>query len=100
MTRTLLDLVDSYNPNAALDHAYTIPSSWYTNTDLYNLELNTVFSNSRHLAARRDQLQEPGQYVTLDVANEPIVLVRDDEGVLRGFFNVCRHHAAAVMTEP
>ena len=94
------ELIDNYDSSAPLDLAFTIPSSWYTSQELYDLELNTVFSNSWHLAARRDQLQEPGQYVTLDVANEPIVLVRDDEGMLRGFFNVCRHHAAAVMTEP
>ncbi|MGI8898240.1 MAG: aromatic ring-hydroxylating oxygenase subunit alpha, partial [Pyrinomonadaceae bacterium] len=49
---------------------------------------------------RVDQVREPGQYVTSDIAGEPIVVVRGTEGVLRGFFNACRHHAAAVMTEP
>jgi choline monooxygenase len=38
--------------------------------------------------------------VTTDIAGEPIVIVRGSDGELRGFFNVCRHHAAAVMTEP
>jgi choline monooxygenase len=38
--------------------------------------------------------------VTGEVAGEPIVVVRGNDGVLRGFFNVCRHHAAAVMTAP
>jgi len=33
-------------------------------------------------------------------AGEPIVVVRGNDGLLRGFFNVCRHHAAAVVTEP
>ncbi len=39
-------------------------------------------------------------YLTAHVAGEPIVVVRGADGVLRAFFNVCRHHAAAVMTEP
>ena len=65
-----------------------------------NLELETVFSQSWQLAARADQLAEPGKYVTTDIAGEPVVIVRGNDGVLRGFFNVCRHHAAAVMTEP
>ena len=44
-------------------------------------------------------MRDPGQYATTDIAGEPIVIVRGGDGELRGFFNVCRHHAAAVMTE-
>jgi choline monooxygenase len=100
MIPNIRQLIDSYDPNAPLDHAFTIPSSWYTNRDLYELELKTVFSNSWHFAARKDQLEKPGQYVTTDIGSEPVVLVRGGDGVLRGFFNVCRHHAAAVITQP
>ena len=100
MIDDLQRIIDSYNPNSSLDRAYTIPASWYVNEHLYDLELRTVFTDNWHLAGRRDQLQKPGQYVTADVGTEPIVLVRDGDGVLRAFFNVCRHHAAAVMTEP
>ena len=46
-----------------------------------------------------DQLREPGDFVTTEIAGEPIVIVRGSDKQLRGFFNVCRHHAAAVMTE-
>ena len=94
----LQGIIASYDPNAPLDHAFTIPSSWYTNRDLYELELKTVFSNSWQYAARRDQLESPGQFVTTDIAGEPIVVVRGNDNVLRAFFNVCRHHAAAVLT--
>src|SRR5688500_9974883 len=96
----LEDIIRSYDPRLSLDRASTIPSSWYTDKDLYDLEIKSVFSNSWQLAARLDQVVQPGQYVTTDVAGEPIVVVRGNDGVLRGFFNVCRHHAAAVMTEP
>jgi len=100
MTNQLRDLIVSYNPNDPIDRAFTIPSSWYTNIDLYSLELQTVFTNSWQLAARIDQLERPGQFVATDVGTEPVVIVRGADNVLRGFFNVCRHHAAAVMTEP
>ncbi len=100
MKPSLREIIDSYNPDAPLEEALTIPAPWYTDQTLYNLELQTVFANSWHLAARVDQLCEPGQYVTSDIAAEPIVVVRGSDGVLRGFFNACRHHAAAVMTEP
>jgi len=100
MKPSLLEIIDSYNPNAPLEEALTIPAPWYTDQTLYNLELQTVFANSWQLAGRVDQVREPGQYFTSDIAGEPIVVVRGAEGVLRGFFNACRHHAAAVMTEP
>ena len=100
MTNQLRDLIDSYNPTDPIDRAFTIPSPWYTNIDLYSLELQTVFTNSWQLAARIDQLERPGQFVATDVGTEPVVIVRGADNVLRGFFNVCRHHAAAVMTEP
>ena len=100
MKSPLDQIIDSYNPNAPLDHAWTIPASWYTNQDLYQVELKNVFMQSWQMVARCDQVSEPGRYVTSDVAGEPLVIVRGQDKVLRGFFNVCRHHAAAVMTEP
>src|SRR5215211_4448699 len=99
MTSALEKLVGAYDPSRPLDHASTIPSSWYVDKNLYELELKTVFSNTWQLAGRLDQVSQPGQYVTTDIGGEPIVVVRGSDGVLRAFYNVCRHHAAAVMTE-
>lgn len=99
MDANLRALIEDYDATASLERAFTIPSSWYTNRDLYGIELNTVFSRSWQLAARADQLTRPGQYVTTDIAGEPIVVVRGRDNAIRAFFNVCRHHAAAVMTE-
>ncbi|HYR74456.1 MAG TPA: SRPBCC family protein [Pyrinomonadaceae bacterium] len=100
MKASLKDLIDNYNPEAPLAEASTIPSAWYTDQRIFDLEKQTVFSRSWHVVARVDQLRAPGNYVTTEMAGEPIVVVRGNDKVVRGFFNVCRHHAAAVMTEP
>jgi phenylpropionate dioxygenase-like ring-hydroxylating dioxygenase large terminal subunit len=100
MNPFLQDIINSYDPTMPLDQASTIPASWYTDESLYQLELQTVFTRSWQMICRADQLQDPGQYVTADFGNEPIVVVKGNDNVVRGFFNVCRHHAAAVMTEP
>ncbi|MCU1268194.1 MAG: Choline monooxygenase [Acidobacteria bacterium] len=97
---SLHQIIESYDPGAALENAWTIPAPWYTSEAVYELELKTVFARSWQICARADQLFEPGRYVSTEIAEEPIVLVRGHDGVLRGFFNVCRHHAATVMTEP
>jgi choline monooxygenase len=59
-----------------------------------------VFSTTWQVIGQVDQVEKPGQFVTTGVAGEPIVAVRGNDGVLRSFYNVCRHHAAAVVTEP
>ena len=97
---SLSEIINAYDPNAPLAEASTIPSSWYTDERVFELEKQAVFSRSWQVAARFDQLRETGDYVTTEIAGEPIVIVRATDGELRGFFNVCRHHAAAVMTEP
>jgi choline monooxygenase len=93
------NIIASYDPEAPLAEASTIPSSWYTDERVFDFERQTVFSRSWQFAARVDQLEEPGDFVTTEIAGEPIVIVRGSDNVVRGFFNVCRHHAAAVMTE-
>ena len=100
MAVSVKEIIESYNPNAPLAEALTPPSSWYVDPRILELERRTVFARSWQMVGRADQVRVPGQYIACDVAGEPILVVRGTDGVLRGFFNVCRHHAAAVMTKP
>lgn len=100
MAASIKELVESYNPKLPLAEASTPPVSWYVDPRIARLERQTVFARSWQLAGRADQLSEPGQYVTFALAGEPIVIVRGKDDILRGFYNVCRHHAAAVLTQP
>src|SRR5215472_9568637 len=100
MEASIREILDSYDARAPLENAWTIPAPWYVDERIAELERTTVFSKSWQMVARIGQLAEPGQYVTAMLAGEPIVVVRGEDGVIRGFFNVCRHHAASVMTEP
>jgi len=97
---SLQEILASYDDTAALERASTIPAPWYVDSRVAELERQMVFSKTWQLVGRIDQVEKPGQYVTANVAGEPVLVVRGNDGVLRGFFNVCRHHAAAVMTEP
>jgi choline monooxygenase len=63
------------------------------------LERTNVLSTTWQVVGRLDQVRDKGHFFTADVAGEPIVVVRADDGPLRAFYNVCRHHAAAVVTE-
>ena len=99
MDSSLKELLSLYNVDARLEDAHTIPASWYVDERIADLERKNVFGHNWQPVARIDQLREPGQYVTAEIAGEPVVVVRGNDQELRGFFNVCRHHAAAVVTE-
>lgn len=100
MRSSIEQILASYNERAPLAQASTIPAAWYVDTRIADLERQSVFSKTWQLVARTEQVTTPGQFVATTVAGEPIVVVRGNDGVLRGFYNVCRHHAAAVVTQP
>ena len=97
MAASVKEIIDIYNPDAPLAEALTPPSSWYVDPRIFELERSTVFARSWQMVGRADQVREPGQYITCELAREPILVIRGNDGNLRGFFNVCRHHAATVV---
>ena len=100
MPSSIESILSIYDDQAPLSQASTIPAPWYTDPRIAELERLSVFSKTWQLVARTDQVQSPGQFVATTVAGEPIVVVRGNDGILRAFHNVCRHHAAAVVTQP
>ena len=100
MPRSLGDIIGSYDADAPLERAWTIPADWYLSSEVMELERRTVFAHSWQVAGRSDRVRVPGQYLSCALASgEPIVVVRGRDDVLRGFFNVCRHHAAAIVNQ-
>jgi choline monooxygenase len=95
---SIRQIIENYDPKAPLAEAWTIPAAWYLDRRIAELERLKVFSRSWQLVGRAEQVSKPGQYITRELAGEPLVVVRGNDQILRCFFNVCRHHAAAVMT--
>ena len=97
---SVAEILAAYDDQAPLSRAFTIPAPWYVDSRIAELENQAVFSRVWQVVGRAEQLAQPGQFVTAQVAGEPIVAVRGADGELRAFYNVCRHHAAKVVTEP
>jgi choline monooxygenase len=85
-----------FDGSLPLASARTIPAEWYTSDEVARRERERVFGDVWLVAGRVDQVANPGEYFTCDLAGEPIVVVRDEAGTLRAFYNVCRHRAARV----
>jgi choline monooxygenase len=93
--RATLAACDADRP---LDRARTIPATWYRDPDVYALEQRAVFAGTWQAAGRLEELAAPGDFVAVEIAGEPLLLVRGEDGELRAFFNVCRHRAAPLVT--
>jgi choline monooxygenase len=99
MERNVRDVVNLYNPHDPLEEAWTIPAPWYFDLRIAELERASVFGATWQVVGRTDQVRDNGQFFTAELAGEPLVVARGEDGRLRAFYNVCRHHAAAVVTE-
>ena len=71
----------------------TLPGRDYHAPDVFELEREKVFFREWFYAGRADHAPEPGDFLTVDVVGESVLVVRGKDGELRGFYNVCRHRA-------
>jgi choline monooxygenase len=76
-----------------ISRAWTLPAALYADAVVFAVEKKKIFSATWQVIGRRDQVANPGDYFTAEVSGEPLLIVRDAEGGLRGFYNVCRHRA-------
>src|SRR5262249_28186285 len=99
-TGILESLLSGFDPELPLDRARTIPNSWYTSPQVYEAERRAGVGRAWEVVRRPRPGVGPGSLVTAEIAGEPILVVRGDDGTLCGFFNVCRHRAAPILNEP
>ena len=78
--------------------ALTLPFSWYSDEELLRRERSLIFARSWQYGGRADQVAGPGSFLATDASGIPLLVVRDGEGELRAFLNVCRHRGS-VLTE-
>jgi choline monooxygenase len=69
----------------------------YTEADVLAFERARLFAHSWSLVADGAQLSSPGSYVTANVHGSPLAIVRDQDGALRAFHNVCRHRGITLL---
>lgn len=96
---SLHEIIAQFNAARTLEEAETIPSLWYSSKDLFSLEMQTVFSDAWQLAARTEELEEPGDFKRFALGTEDCILIRDKENQLRSISNICRHRGTEIVTQ-
>src|SRR5204863_3357776 len=82
--------------DSKLEHASTLPSRYYNDAAVLADENRSIFARTWQLAGRADHVAQSGQFFTANVAGEPLLIVRGNDGVVRAMSNVCRHRAGPV----
>src|SRR5690349_10318478 len=84
--------------HAAVPKGTALESRLYLDPKLETAEDELIFERTWQLAGHVCALPKPGSYATARAGYQPVLVVRDDEGQLRAYFNVCRHRASCLLT--
>ena len=76
--------------------AETLPPECYTDDDFYAFEKEAVFNHEWLCVGREDWVREPGDFFNTSIIDEPILVVRDRDGMVKAMSSVCQHRAMLV----
>lgn len=76
--------------------AHTLSAHEYLSSGVYEKECESIFSRTWQVVARTADLTRHGDFVPATILDQPIVIVRDHNGAISGFHNVCRHRAGQI----
>jgi Rieske 2Fe-2S family protein len=79
--------------------AHTMPREYYASSEVLADEQQRLFPHMWHCAGRASSLAQPGDFIVREIAGESLIVVRGRDGVLRSFFNVCRHRGTRLCRE-
>jgi Rieske 2Fe-2S family protein len=77
----------------------TLPQEYYTSAEVFAREVERIFKSGWYCAGHASRIAEPGQYFLQDLFNESLIVVRDRQGGIRAFYNVCRHRGTRICEE-
>jgi glycine betaine catabolism A len=92
-------MIDLSRMRALLDSrlpGHTLPQEFYTDPEIFEFDLEAIHSRSWILVGIEGELPLAGSYLATTVGRSPVVIVRDHEGTLRSFYNICRHRGAQI----
>jgi Rieske 2Fe-2S family protein len=78
---------------------WSLPGDFYRGDTVYLLDLDRVWRRGWLFAGHACEIPKPGDYFTLEVDTDSIIVVRDDDGEIHGLHNVCRHRGSVICTE-
>lgn len=90
------------NPEAvrALVQPDRVHRDLYTSAELFELEQEHFFANTWNYAGHESQIPEQGDYLNVDIAGRPLIVVRHTDGTIRAMMNRCAHKGSRLVSAP
>jgi Rieske 2Fe-2S family protein len=85
--------------NGLTTHTLGLPADSYFDARHYEHELQRIWYRNWFYVCRSSEMAQPRSFRTVELGSQRLLLVRGDDGVLRGFHNTCRHRGAALCRE-
>ncbi len=92
----LRDIATGYDSDPA--KSLSLKADAYTETAWFEADQRAILARSWQWVCHVEKVREPGSYIAVEIAGHPVAVVRDRDGVLRAFYNVCKHRAHALLT--
>ncbi|MDZ5456206.1 aromatic ring-hydroxylating oxygenase subunit alpha [Azohydromonas lata] len=78
---------------------YSLEAPFYLSEEIFKADMEYVFGRHWIFVAVAPQVAEPGDFITVDVGQDSILIVRDDDMNIKAFHNVCRHRGSRLCDE-
>jgi len=91
---TFVSTIESYHQGQ-----HTMPAPYYTSPELFVTEQEHLLSTRWLCVGRATQLANPGDFFLQAVGKESIIILKDKKGVIRAFYNMCRHRGTRMCEE-
>ena len=87
---------EGYDKNAS--RSSSLRAEAYVDPTWHNVDLKEIIAKTWQWVCHVEKVCDPGSYVTIDIAGQPVAVIRDKEGTLRAFYNVCKHRAHELLS--
>lgn len=87
------------NVGLSRDRPQGLDGVFYTSPELFRHEKSTVLKNAWHCLGRADEISEAGDYFTTQILDDPLIVVRGDDGQIRVLANVCKHRGMRLAND-
>lgn len=80
------------------ERTFSLPQPFYNDERLFEIDMQEIFQKEWLIAGMTCEIPAKGNFLTLQVGKNPIIVIRGAEGQVHAFHNVCRHRGSRLCT--
>lgn len=80
-------------------HGFSLPQAFYVDDEIFDADMQAVFATDWLFACSVAEIKLPGDYITLEVGGDSIVVLRNRDGEVKAYFNTCSHRGSRICRD-